>query len=94
MDGDEVGPALKSLDQLRKVLGRLGKVALEQDHGVTPRVLVVGGHVPYQCIDAGRVAPVRGAAEDRQRHHRLIRLEDLCSAVGARVVVDDDVVLP
>ncbi len=90
----EVGAALESLDQLRKVLRRLGEVALQQDHGVAPGVLVVGGHMPDQCIDAGRIATVHLAAEDGQRHHRLIRLEDLPRAIGARVVVDDHVVLP
>ena len=93
LDRDDVRAALEALHQLGQVLGLVGEVGLHQHDGVAPRILrpIAGG--PQQRLDGARVADVGARSDHGERHHLPVRLERLAGAVGAGVVVDDDLVL-
>jgi hypothetical protein len=94
MHGDEIGAAFKTLHQLRQMFRRLGEVTLQQHHRVATRILIVGGNVPHECIDAAGVALVLVAPNHGERHDSAIRLQHVRSAVRAGIVEHHHVVLP
>ena len=89
----DVRAAFEPLDQFRQVLGLIRKIALHQNHCVTPRITCSAGHLATQPIQRVRIAQPRLAANDGKRGYLRVGLEPLAGLVGAAVIVDDDLVL-
>jgi len=87
-----VGAAIEALDQLREMLGLIGKVCLQNHDCVATRIARAPRGLAAQGVDRGGVARSL-AAENGERHDLVIRLERLGGRVGASVVIHEHFVL-
>ena len=81
-------------DELRKLLGQIGEVALHHDDRVAPGVPGTANHLAEACFERPGVSRPRLPANYRQRQNFLVRLQRLRGRVGAGVVVHQDLVFP
>ena len=75
------------------MLGLIGEIGLEHDHGVAARIAGATRGLTAQCVDRGGVPDAR-ATEHAERHHLVVGRQRLGGGVGAAVVVHEHLVLP